>query len=501
MRARPFHHGDPGTPEADWLACRGWDRARVVDADAALAGVTRLVVLAAHPDDETLGAGGLMALAAARGVPVDVVVATDGDASHPGSPVPASTLADLRRAESRRAAQLVAPGARVRFLGRGDGLLTERSDLVDDLTALLTDRAEQGETQAERARSTVVDGTPRSTVVDGTPDLLVVAPWERDGHPDHDALGAAAVAACPAVGARLWRYPIWAWHWARPDEFPWESAVVVPLDAPAAHARDAAVDAHATQVEPLVAGLDASPLLGPHVLDRHRRLVETFLTEAAPGAGPEASATQTDRADGGAEPADGAAAPFDAMFEDGDDPWHDVTWYERRKRALLLAALGRERYGRALEIGCSTGTLGAELARRSDAYLGLDVSTRAVEIARSRHGRPGVVFARGHAPADVPTDPAAPFDLVVLSEVGYFLTGDALLATLRAARAVLAEGGEIVLCHWRHPTSDIPLDGPLVHAQARRALDLPRRVAYRDDDVLLDVYGAGPSVAERDGLA
>ena len=80
--ATSFDHRDPGTAEADWAASGLLERLRPLD----LKGLRRLIVVAAHPDDESLGAGGLIAEAAALGVPVTVVVATLGEASHPDSP-------------------------------------------------------------------------------------------------------------------------------------------------------------------------------------------------------------------------------------------------------------------------------------------------------------------------------------------------------------------------------------------------------------------------------
>ena len=91
--------------------------------------------------------------------------------------------------------------------------------------------------------------------------------------------------------------------------------------------------------------------------------------------------------------------------------------------------------------------------------------------------------------------PPGPFDLVVLSEVGYFLTGAQLLGALRHARRALRPGGEILLCDWTHPTKDIPLDGMLVHRQAATALGLPRRVALIDQDFVVDVYGGPDTLA------
>ena len=95
-------------------------------------------------------------------------------------------------------------------------------------------------------------------------------------------------------------------------------------------------------------------------------------------------------------------------------------------------------------------------------------------------------WLRGAAPGDLPADA---FDLVVLSEVAYFLDGPDLLTTLRAVRRSLREGGELVVADWRHPTGDIPLDGPAAHRQVAAVLDLPLRARYEDSDLLIEVWG------------
>ena len=124
--APPSTSADPGTSERDW---QGWGGLRALprlDVAAWTAeGNAHLVLLAAHPDDETLGAAGLLATAAAAGATVDVVVATAGDGSHPRSPTHSpESLAPLacRRGDAE-AVHLLAPGARVHLLGLPDGHL------------------------------------------------------------------------------------------------------------------------------------------------------------------------------------------------------------------------------------------------------------------------------------------------------------------------------------------------------------------------------------------
>jgi SAM-dependent methyltransferase len=183
------------------------------------------------------------------------------------------------------------------------------------------------------------------------------------------------------------------------------------------------------------------------------------------------------------------------MYDEGDDPWQLAgSFYEERRRALVLGLLGHRRHGRALEIGCADGRLTKALLERCDDVVAFDTSHRAVTAARAR--APGATVEQGMAPTDLPS---GSFDLVLLSEVGYFLFPLELVATLRRCEAALAPGGEIVLCHWQHPTRDVPLDGQLVHEQAASMLSTCHRACYVDEDLRIDVWGDGASIARREG--
>jgi len=98
-----------------------------------------VVVLAAHPDDETLGAGGLMARAFSHGCRVTVVVATDGEASHPESPTrTAASLGAARRHEVDRATRRLAPTRELTLLGLPDGSLsTHARSVVEALVDII----------------------------------------------------------------------------------------------------------------------------------------------------------------------------------------------------------------------------------------------------------------------------------------------------------------------------------------------------------------------------
>ncbi|MCO7222484.1 PIG-L deacetylase family protein [Klenkia sp. PcliD-1-E] len=203
----------------------------------------RVVVCAAHPDDEVLGVGGAMALLAAAGVELVHVAVTDGEASHPGNPVLApAQLAAAREAESGAAlaALGVSPVDAVRLRLPDSGVAAHEDRLVEELV-------------------------PRVLGAD-----LVLATWTGDGHPDHEAVGRAALVAAARAGVPVAQYPVWAWHWSHPGDprLPWDRARAVALPPGVQAAKRAALDCFTTQVRPL--GPDPA-VLPPEVLAHAHR--------------------------------------------------------------------------------------------------------------------------------------------------------------------------------------------------------------------------------------
>jgi SAM-dependent methyltransferase len=198
------------------------------------------------------------------------------------------------------------------------------------------------------------------------------------------------------------------------------------------------------------------------------------------------------------------AAYFDRMYADSPDPWSfRDRWYERRKRDLTLAALPARCYRRALEPGCSIGLLTEGLAARCDEVLALDTSADAVATAR-RHlaGLPHVRVEQRSLPEGWPDEESA-YDLVVLSEVGYYFDEADLTTVLDRAVTGLTGDGTLVACHWRHPVDDYPLGGDAVHAAIAARTELSRAVQHLETDFRLEVFTVGdqPSVAAREGLS
>lgn len=454
-----FRHGEGGTPERHWESAHWWASLPALS----LGGMTRLVVLAAHPDDETLGAGGLISRAAALGVPITVVIASNGEASHPLSPTHTPRqLAAIRRDEVLAAVTGLAPTATVRFLDFPDGAVSEHIPAISQAIS--------------------------AEIAHGGVGTRVFAPWRADGHPDHAAVGDAAAAAIDNTAARLWEYPIWAWHWSEPTSDLWREPRLRILELPEAdHAAKArAIAAHTSQVEPLSAEAGDEAVVSPSFAAHFLRSFETFV-ETTP-----TPATETESL---------TVAFFDDFYDGDADPWgFESRWYEKRKRALTLAALPRARFSSALELGCSIGVLTLGLAARCDALLATDIAERPLEIARQRLAdHPGVSFEKRALPGEWPD---GGFDLIVLSEMGYYCSAADLAILLERCRTALNPDGVLVACHWRHPVASYPLSGDAVHHALAETAGLERTIQHVERDFLLDVYEAAParSVAQRENL-
>lgn len=229
-----------GTDERAWLATPA-----VTDAPEMDWGPPgKVVVLSPHPDDETLAVGGTLAMLARHGFEIEIVAITDGEGSHPRSPTTTPHDLAVRRAREQRDAIGALGIVPMHRLGIADGAVA-RADLVARIGPLV-----------RGAR-------------------LVLAPWDSDGHPDHDAVGRAALACAD----RVVPYLVWAWHWARPNtgDLPWARLRKSVLDADARTAKARAIACFGSQIAPLSASPGDERVLPPAVLSRFARPFETVL--------------------------------------------------------------------------------------------------------------------------------------------------------------------------------------------------------------------------------
>ena len=176
------------------------------------------LIVAPHPDDETLLAGGLIAVQRSRHVDVRVLAVTDGEAAYGGAD---PTLAARRRLEQVAALDELGVGRdAVTRLGVPDG---EVADHVRDIAEAIAGFDDVG---------------------------LVVAPWTGDHHADHEAVGAAACDAVARTGSALLFGLFWTWHRREPVDLADEHLARLDLDAGIRQRRQRAIERHSSQFEP-----------------------------------------------------------------------------------------------------------------------------------------------------------------------------------------------------------------------------------------------------------
>ncbi len=333
------------------------------------------VVLAPHPDDDILGAATLMQAAKTRGIACGVVFLTSGDASHRHPDWSPDRLALTRRAEARQAlATLLGETPPLLFCELPDGRVGETWDAVtiERITAFCR--------------------------LNGAHALVTADP--ADGHPDHKAaFGIAGVLWWSGVVRSLWTMPIGS---RIAGIGPGDMFRALVMDG-SADAKRAAIDAHATQRGAVFAPQDGFTLTDA--------MVAPFVQQEFfwPVAGVDATREAPNDPD-----------EFDALFAQDADPWqYDVAPYEQVRFARTIAALGGRRFHQGLEIACAAGVLTERLAQCCDHLIAVDASRAALAHARRRlQPWPHVDIRLARMPDDLP---AGRFDLIMLSDVLYYL--------------------------------------------------------------------------------
>ncbi|WP_342051020.1 MULTISPECIES: class I SAM-dependent methyltransferase [unclassified Cupriavidus] len=181
---------------------------------------------------------------------------------------------------------------------------------------------------------------------------------------------------------------------------------------------------------------------------------------------------------------------FEAIFA-RPDPWgFESLWYEARKRELLLASLPHRRYPRVFEPACANGLLTGALARRASHVLAMDTVPQAIALAKQRlAAHRNITLRVGTLPRDWP---AQTFDLVVLSEFGYYLSADQWQHVVTRAAACLSDDGAIVACHWARDFEGRTLSTRVLHACIGRQPRLHRHAHHLEPDFQLDVWSPNP---------
>ena len=251
MNDRMTGIGDATAAEDQWLQWIAGQDIPDARLDDLLQSSHRVLLVAPHPDDEVLAAGGLLAMLATHRQEPVVIAVTDGTASHPGSTVwPSTRLKAERPRESLEAlTRLGLTGVHLR-MQLPDGALDTAEDV---LTRKVSEFIRSGDT--------------------------VVTTWRYDGQPDHEATGRACARACARCNARLLEAPVWAWHWARvaDSRLPWHRARRLMLDARICEYKKHAVRAFTSQLQP-DPSTGAEPVLRDSMIARATRPFEVFFT-------------------------------------------------------------------------------------------------------------------------------------------------------------------------------------------------------------------------------
>lgn len=205
-----------------------------------------VLLVAPHPDDETLGAGGLIAAARERGIHVRIVAVTDGENAYPendSNQIDALRL--LRRQEQTCALERLGVSSEniIRLSLPDSAVETRQKDLVSSLLKLVSS------------------------------DTHLLAPWKDDFHPDHRACGLAAEEVARVSGARLTSYFFWTWHQVLPAEVRRLHLGSFPLTPEIMSRKAEALLCHHSQLN----RSSGDPILPEHLLAPARRSFETFL--------------------------------------------------------------------------------------------------------------------------------------------------------------------------------------------------------------------------------
>lgn len=416
-----------GTERANWQ-----QQAKALTTDDLLKfGIT--VVIAPHPDDESLGCGGTIALLRKAGLRVYVIFISDGTLSHPNSKkYPADKLRVLREAEALNALKILnVPAANASFMR-----IKDRS--VPDQNSPGFDAAVQ---QMLKQLKYI------------QPDTVLVT-WEKDPHPDHRSSWQVLNQAVSILEKkpRVLQYLIWIWELGKQEDIADDQQLYwFRIDIKAVvEMKKQAIAAHVSQVSRLIDDDPEGFILSPQILAHFDHANELLIEKSSPNPDmPENKGSLSTEF-------------FNEFYSHGDDPWNfESSPYELSKYNATLAALPRETYQNVFEIGCSIGVLTEMLAPKCKKLLAVEPADVPLEKAKKRlRNYPQVTLKKMLVPQDFPGDQ---FDLILLSEVGYFLSREDLEKLAGLLTEHLQPGGQLLLVHWTPFVPEFPLTGDQVH--------------------------------------
>lgn len=227
----------------------------IADLDVITSGAATLV-LAPHPDDESLGCGGLIAECCSRGQPPVIVILTDGVGSHPASKAfPPARLRTVRAREAQDATRILGvPDTHLHFLNVADTVAPHAGPEFDALVTVLAGLLRRHDCHT------------------------ILAPWRHDPHGDHVAASAMAAAAAHDAGARHWAYPVWGWTLPGDADLPGNAPSGVRIDISRhLNLKRRAIQAHLSQHAGLITDDPQGFQMPPEFIALFETPTETYL--------------------------------------------------------------------------------------------------------------------------------------------------------------------------------------------------------------------------------
>ncbi|WP_037315523.1 bifunctional PIG-L family deacetylase/class I SAM-dependent methyltransferase [Salegentibacter sp. Hel_I_6] len=382
-----------------------------------------VMVVAPHPDDESLGCGGIIAHLREQNAEVWVLFMTNGEASHQNSVTyPPKKLGSLRTREAEAACQILGvPKDHLLFLNAGDGKLKSYLQANSSILHKLTKLFQQKEI-----------------------DTLFV-PWRRDHHIDHLATSSLVRKAAGGLGLIIVEYPIWLWKKGTPEDWPKQNEIL-PFKLAIDSVKDKkhkAIMAHSSQTSTLIEDDPEGFILTEELLAPFLGNCEYFFFPSEN----KSAVTKT---------------YFDELYAKDIDPWDfEKSAYEQEKYKNTLHAISQRKIKKALEIGCANGVFTALFAPHCKELIALELNESALENARKRCSQfSQCEFLQWDIAGGLPE---GDFDAILLSEVGYYFQKDILHQIFKNIDRVLLPGGVFIMVHWTAYVRNYPLTGLQVH--------------------------------------
>ncbi len=381
------------------------------------------LIVAPHPDDESLGCGGIIQYLLKQQTPVFVCFITSGEASHPYSlKYPSKVLSKLRERESIKACKILGINSdHITFFRCKDGGLStmnsfQKKDLILNLGNLIYHKNISS----------------------------VFLPWRRDGHPDHKAtyeIGRIAVEELNK-NIQIVEYPIWLWKNSEKQDWPISEEVeIFRLDiSEMLLKKRKAIFAHKSQTTNLIDDAQGGFLLTADLLSPFLRSEEFFFIESRN----ESKSLNKEY--------------FDSIYSNNSDPWNfRNSEYENSKYEKINSFLKDKFFSQGLELGCSIGVHTGFLSIHCKHLLAVDINENAIKTAIELN--PNLSNVEFKVEDILINFPEGPFEFISMCEMGYYFTKEKLQFLYQEIYKNLSPNGYFLMVHWLSFVREYPLTG------------------------------------------